>query len=78
MRVNKYYTVSLRKIEMIDGNEICIQSFRIPLSRSYRDRVLELVVINRLINKKWPTISMTRLRQQSFTLSSNYKLDKQP
>ncbi|WP_454802867.1 LytR/AlgR family response regulator transcription factor [Mucilaginibacter phyllosphaerae] len=52
MRVHKSYMVSLRKIEIIDGNEIFIQSFRIPLSRNYRDQVLEQAVNNRLLDKR--------------------------
>ncbi|MDB5086047.1 MAG: Two component transcriptional regulator, LytTR family [Mucilaginibacter sp.] len=52
MRVHKSYMVSIRKIEVIEGNEIFMQSFRIPLSRSYRDQVLEQVVTNRLWDKK--------------------------
>lgn len=51
MRVHKSYMVSIRKIDMIEGNEICIQSFRIPLSRSYRDLVLTRAVNNRLLDK---------------------------
>jgi DNA-binding LytR/AlgR family response regulator len=52
MRVHKSYMVSIRKIEVIEGNEILMQSFRIPLSRSYREQVLERVVTNRLWDKK--------------------------
>jgi two-component system LytT family response regulator len=52
LRVHKSYMVSLKKIEVIDGNEIFIQSFRIPISRSYRDLVLERAVNKRLLDKK--------------------------
>ena len=52
MRVHKSYMVSLRQIESIEGNEIFIQSFRIPLSRSYRDHVLAVAVNSKLIDKK--------------------------
>jgi two-component system LytT family response regulator len=37
---------------MIEGNEIFMQSFRIPLSRSYRDHVLERAVNNQLPDKQ--------------------------
>jgi two-component system LytT family response regulator len=43
---------AIHKIEVIEGNEIFMQSFRIPLSRSYHDQVLEQVVANRLWDKK--------------------------
>ena len=52
LRVHKSYMVAIRKIDKIEGNEIFIQSLRIPLSRSYRDHVLECVVNNRLLDKK--------------------------
>lgn len=52
MRVHKSYMVSLRQIESIEGSEIFIQSFRIPLSRSYRNHVLTVAVNGKLIDKK--------------------------
>jgi two-component system LytT family response regulator len=52
IRVHKSYMVSIRKIDMIEGNEIFIQTVRVPLSRSYREQVLEKVVNNRLLDKK--------------------------
>ncbi|SKB87502.1 LytR/AlgR family response regulator transcription factor [Dyadobacter psychrophilus] len=52
LRVHKSYMVSIKKIDMIEGNEIFIQSHRIPISRSYRDAVLDRVVNNRLLDKK--------------------------
>ncbi|MFT4204304.1 MAG: LytTR family DNA-binding domain-containing protein [Chitinophagaceae bacterium] len=52
VRVHKSYMISVRKIDMIEGNEICIQSSRIPLSRNYRNQLLEFAVNNRLIDKK--------------------------
>ena len=52
VRVHKSYMVSIRKIDKIEGNEIYIQSFRIPLSRSYRDQVLARAVNDRLLDKK--------------------------
>jgi DNA-binding LytR/AlgR family response regulator len=51
IRVHKSYIVSIGKIEGIDGNEICIQSHRIPISRNYREQVLQQVVMNKLWSK---------------------------
>jgi two-component system, LytTR family, response regulator len=48
MRVHKSYIVSIDKIEGVDGNEIFIGSHRIPLSRNYRNLVMEQVVKNKL------------------------------
>jgi DNA-binding LytR/AlgR family response regulator len=48
IRVHKSYIVSVSKIEGIEGNEIFIQSYRIPISRNYSDQVLKQVVKNKL------------------------------
>ena len=48
IRVHKSYIVSIGKIESIEGNELKIQSHRIPISRNYRDQVMEQVVKNKL------------------------------
>ena len=47
MRVHKSFVVSLDKIEGIEGNEIFMNSIRIPISRNYREQVIE-----RVVNKK--------------------------
>src|ERR1700743_455333 len=39
IRVHKSYIVSIDKIEGIEGNEIFIQSHRIPMSRNYREQI---------------------------------------
>ena len=51
IRVHKSYIVSIPKIETIENNEIRIQSFRIPISRHYRDQVLQQVVNDKLWKK---------------------------
>ena len=51
IRVHKSYIVSIDKIEGIEGNEIFIQSFHIPISRNYREQVLQQVVSNKLWDK---------------------------
>lgn len=51
IRVHKSYIVSIDKIEAIEGNEIFMQSNRIPISRNYREEVLEKVVSNKLWDK---------------------------
>jgi DNA-binding LytR/AlgR family response regulator len=51
IRVHKSYIVSIDKIEAIEGNEIFIQSYRIPISRNYREYVIEQVVTNKLWDK---------------------------
>lgn len=51
IRVHKSYIVSIDKIEGIEGNEIFIQSYRIPISRNYREQVIQQVVMNKLWDK---------------------------
>jgi DNA-binding LytR/AlgR family response regulator len=51
IRVHKSYVVSINKIEGIEGNEIFIQSYRIPISRNYREQVIQQVVSNKLWDK---------------------------
>lgn len=48
IRVHKSYIVSVAKIDAIEGNEISIQSYSIPISRNYREQVIEQVVKNKL------------------------------
>jgi len=51
IRVHKSYMVAIRQIEKIEGNEIFLNSFRIPLSRNYREDVLKLIN-NSLLDKR--------------------------
>ncbi|MDR3711922.1 MAG: LytTR family DNA-binding domain-containing protein [Puia sp.] len=51
IRVHKSYIVSINKIESIEGNEIFMQNHRIPISRNYREQVIEQVVSNKLWDK---------------------------
>jgi DNA-binding LytR/AlgR family response regulator len=51
IRVHKSYIVSIQKIEAIEGNEIFIQTHRVPISRNYREQVIDQVVMNKLWGK---------------------------
>lgn len=51
IRVHKSYLVATSKIDGIEGNEIFIQSHRIPISRNYRDQVLNEVLSDKLWKK---------------------------
>ena len=51
IRVHKSYIVSIDKIEAIEGNEIFIQSHRIPMSRNHREQVIQRVVAGNLWDK---------------------------
>lgn len=51
IRVHKSYIVSTGKIDGIEGNEIFIGEHRIPISRNYREQVIQQVVTNKLWDK---------------------------
>jgi len=51
MRVHKSFIVSIGKIEAIENNEIILAKNRIPISRLYRDAVMEQVVNAKLWKK---------------------------
>jgi two-component system LytT family response regulator len=52
IRVHKSFIVAIGKIDGIEGNEIFIQTNRIPISRNYREQVIGRVVTKRLWDKK--------------------------
>jgi len=51
IRVHKSYIVSINKIDGIEGNEIFIGVHKIPISRNYREQVIQQVVMNKLWDK---------------------------
>jgi DNA-binding LytR/AlgR family response regulator len=51
IRVHKSYIVSTGKIDGIEGNDIFIGMHRIPISRNYREQVIQQVVANKLWDK---------------------------
>jgi DNA-binding LytR/AlgR family response regulator len=51
IRVHKSYIVPVSGIKAIEGNDILVETFRIPISRVYRDELIERVVNKRLWKK---------------------------
>jgi len=51
MKVHKSYMVSLQKIDAIEGNELLIQSVRIPVSRNLKEALLMKVLENKLLKR---------------------------
>lgn len=49
VRIHKSYLVAIPKIEAVEGNEIRIGAHRLPISRNYRDQVIQLVMDNKLL-----------------------------
>lgn len=51
IRVHKSFIVSIPKIDSIEDNEIILKSYRIPISRNYREQVIQRVLNNKLWKK---------------------------
>ncbi|MEZ4903880.1 MAG: LytTR family DNA-binding domain-containing protein [Spirosomataceae bacterium] len=51
LRVHKSYLVAISKIVSVNNTELTIQTFQIPISRSLREQVIEVVVKNKLLSK---------------------------
>jgi two-component system, LytTR family, response regulator len=51
IKVHKSYIVSIAKIDAIEHNDIIIEGSRIPISRNFREAVIERVVNNKLWRK---------------------------
>ena len=51
IKVHKSYLVAADKVESIEGNEIKIGTFRIPISRNSKEDVLEKILQNRLLRR---------------------------
>lgn len=52
IRVHRSFIAAISKIDGIEGNELFIQSSRIPISRNYREQVIDRVVTKRLWDKR--------------------------
>jgi two-component system LytT family response regulator len=52
IRVHKSFIAAINKIDGIEAGELFIGNTRIPISRSYREQVIEQVVAKRLWDKK--------------------------
>jgi len=51
IKVHKSYLVAADKVETIEGNEIKIAQYRIPISRNIKEEVLEKILQNRLLKR---------------------------
>ncbi len=51
LRVHKSYLVAIPKVDGIENNEISIQNHIIPVSRNLKERVINMVVKNKLLSK---------------------------
>jgi DNA-binding LytR/AlgR family response regulator len=51
IRTHKSYIVAAGKVESIEGNEITIGTYHIPISRTERETVLQQLIQNRLLRR---------------------------
>ncbi len=51
LQVHKSYIVAISKIDSVEGNQVVIGEHKIPISRSNREKVMDLVVNGKLIKK---------------------------
>lgn len=51
IRVHKSYLIAVNKVDGIEGNELFIQTHHIPVSRNYRDQVMNSILANKLWKK---------------------------
>jgi DNA-binding LytR/AlgR family response regulator len=51
IKVHKSYLVSVPHIQAIEGNEILMESSRIPISRNLREEVIQQIMGNRLFKR---------------------------
>lgn len=52
IQVHRSFIVNIKQINAIEGNQLNIGSYRIPVARNFRDAVFNLILNNRLIGRK--------------------------
>jgi DNA-binding LytR/AlgR family response regulator len=52
LRVHKSFIVAINKIDSIENHEIVIRGAKIPLSKNYRENVMEKVLSKKLLNRR--------------------------
>lgn len=51
MKVHKSYVIALSKVDSIDGHEVVMGQFRVPVSRNLRDEVMKRIMGNNLLQR---------------------------
>lgn len=50
-QTHRSYIVNIEKVTIIDGNQLTIAPYKIPVARNFRDNIFDLILNNRLINR---------------------------
>lgn len=48
-QVHRSYIVNINQVKAIDGNQLNIHSYKIPVARNMRDKIYDIILNNRLI-----------------------------
>lgn len=51
LQTHRSYLVNMEQVTAIDGNQLTIPPYKIPVARNVRDTIFNLILNNRLINK---------------------------
>ncbi|WP_165023521.1 LytR/AlgR family response regulator transcription factor [Dysgonomonas sp. ZJ279] len=51
-QIHRSYIVNINQVDAIDGNQLNVKSYKIPVARNFRDEIYNLILKNRLINRK--------------------------
>jgi DNA-binding LytR/AlgR family response regulator len=50
-QIHRSYIVNINQVDAIDGNQLNIDSYKLPVTRNFRENVYNLILNNRLINR---------------------------
>jgi len=51
LKVHKSYIVQLAKVDAVDGNELHVGEFRVPISRNNKEEVMQKLVANKFLKR---------------------------
>ncbi|MDD2952227.1 MAG: response regulator transcription factor [Parabacteroides sp.] len=50
-QIHRSYVVNMNQVDAIDGNQLSVNSYKIPITRSFRDKIYKLILSNHLITR---------------------------
>ncbi|MDR0349871.1 MAG: LytTR family DNA-binding domain-containing protein [Tannerella sp.] len=50
-QTHRSYIVNIDRVNAIDGNQLTVTSYKVPVARNFRDYILNMIVNNRLISR---------------------------
>lgn len=50
-QTHRSYIVNIEKVTAIDGNQLAVTSYKIPVARNFRDTIFNLILNNRLLTR---------------------------